>query len=574
MRRARPDPDPTGASSPATTSSATTDRPLQGSGLNPLDVLGTTDRITSRHATGGVALEVGLEQARQALLRSRPGDSLKALDAIWDGAQQTEEGWYLRSGALSALGLPGESERVAGDGLRVRPTSGALGFLQSLARMTIGDFAGARASLQVAIAQSPFEPVLQVQYALLQAKAGDSRSAESALQRLRATAPDHPALLWGRAALAALLADDARRRSRGVEADGWDNTRGDSVGRPPVDTEASALASVLPDIEAPDVGMPLPAGATDLASASLERLGASLAQRPVPMSKIALDARGLLRALSTGGALANAMSAEQAHAARVVLVTIAAHACGENADASSPVSRVVERIVPLLGQGRFEEARLAVQRQRSHAREPVSRLLLAIIRGAASASGAADGMGPRAAESVGQGVLPGIVQGEIERGPLSAIRLGLCLLEESPASRAGDASLRLAPAREERANDRVVLSEQSARDERVAERFPRGDGEPSGEGWGAAQQAAAQRSESRDAVGASMPLVAISAVLLAVAALATGHGLVATMLAVGAMWLGLRGPRASLAEVGEQLHDDHAARAAREGSVATHTAPR
>lgn len=563
VRSTRPDPDPTGA--PPSTS---TERPLQGSGLDPRQVVGTTDRVASRHATGGVALEVGLEQARQAMLRSRPNESLGALDGIWDGAQQTEEGWYLRSGALHALGLPGESDRVAGAGLLVRPSSSALAFLQSLARMAIGDFAGARASLQSAIARAPFEPALLVQHALLQAKAGDPRSAEMALLQLGASAPDHPALIWGRGALSAVMADDTRRRSRGWEVDVGDLFREEAALQvfpdPSPEPRHAANAERMAS-EGGTVAPPL-AEPTDLASSALERLGARLAQPAVSMAETAQHARGLIRALSAGGSLVNAMTGEQAHAARVVLMVIAAHAEGEATDASPPVSRLIEQLLPMLAQRRVEEARLLVQRQRTIAREPVSRWLLAIIRGATTTA-VGDGTAAHPAQGAGEGVVQGVVQGDADRAPLTAIRLGLGLLEESAVTRAADSSLRLAPAASEGSSDRVVLSASAECDASRATHDP----EHVGAGWGAARQAAAQRVTHGDAPATSMRVVALLGVILAVVALAAGHGLVAIVLAVGATWLSLRDPRITHHQEAERPQDDPAPRAAGDGSVSTHT---
>ena len=65
--------------------------PLGRSGIDLLDILATTDAVATRGPTGAVALEVGLEHARGALLRNLPGDALAALDGVWERARKT--GW-------------------------------------------------------------------------------------------------------------------------------------------------------------------------------------------------------------------------------------------------------------------------------------------------------------------------------------------------------------------------------------------------------------------------------------------------------------------------------------------------
>ncbi|MFO0205060.1 MAG: hypothetical protein ACK54L_02735, partial [Betaproteobacteria bacterium] len=77
------------------------------------DLLLTADILEQRDGVAPVALEMGLEGARAALLRHQPGDALAALERVWSTAQRSEEGWYLRSGALTVMGLPGEGDRIA-----------------------------------------------------------------------------------------------------------------------------------------------------------------------------------------------------------------------------------------------------------------------------------------------------------------------------------------------------------------------------------------------------------------------------------------------------------------------------
>ena len=232
---------PTPGSSPVGTPvEAPTGTPLDRSGLNLLDLLDATDVLVERSETAPVALEVGLERARGALLRNLPGDALAALDQIWDGASRTEEGWYLRSGALTVLGLPVESERVSQEGLNVRPSSVALRFLQSLARVAVGDFTGARSTLQQAQQRTPDDVLLHVQQAIVQAKLGDTGGAELVLQRAARTSPAHPALDYGRSGVRLASSDATRQRSRATPM-GTTPVGATSVGGCPLDNFVGVL---------------------------------------------------------------------------------------------------------------------------------------------------------------------------------------------------------------------------------------------------------------------------------------------------------------------------------------------
>src|SRR5690606_34742372 len=139
-----------------------------------------------------------LEAARGELIRNAPADALALLDEIWDGAQHTEQGWYLRGGAHAVLGLPGEAARVAQEGLALRSASPALSFLLSLARLSLGDVVGARQALTAALEQPPDEPLLLAQQAVLLARSGDVAGAQRVMQRATALHPEHPAVLYAR----------------------------------------------------------------------------------------------------------------------------------------------------------------------------------------------------------------------------------------------------------------------------------------------------------------------------------------------------------------------------------------
>ncbi len=498
-----------GASATAST------QPLGRSGLDLLDVLATTDLLAHREPTGVVALEVGLEQARGSLLRNRPGDALTTLDQIWSAARATEEGWYLRSGALMVLGLPGECERVANEGLAVQPASLALRFLQSLVRMSLGDLAGARSVLQSALQLAPTDPLLLVQQALIQAKLGDSRTADALFGRV-AMVSEHPALSWGRETLRTIVTNATRLRSRPASFDQPDARPNLGAGAPQAvptvhDCSVTDIANIADiadtdiadtdiadtDITAALLGVPTGSRVPiDLAAMALERFGARVVK--CSLAEVAHEARMLMRAFSAGGTLASATTAGQAHAARTLLATFLGVATGEGAETPAPVRAMVQQLIPLLQQERFTEAERIVRKQSMLAREPIGRLLLAIVRATpffsdASARGATpDASGP-------------IVRGDVEHTPVVPVRLGLGLVEETPASRA------------------------------------------SLHAWYPERVAAATPSTVRDEGGhvtfmasGSMPLACAA---LAAAFLVTSHAAIAVALAVGAVWLGLRASR-------------------------------
>ena len=191
-----------------------TDGPLSRSGL-PLDALfETADLLETREPLPRGATAMGLAQARTALLRQLPGDALAALDDVWSGAQRSEEGWYLRAGALTVLGLPGEGERVASEGLDLRPTSLALRYLQSVTRAMTGDWSGARAALTNALDAAPEDPVLRLQQAVVLARQGHLSDASEIVAAVQQQFVDHPAVGWARAVLRTVATDRARRESR------------------------------------------------------------------------------------------------------------------------------------------------------------------------------------------------------------------------------------------------------------------------------------------------------------------------------------------------------------------------
>ena len=296
--------------------------PLGRSGVSLVDLLFRPDVRERRGAVGGVAMAMGLEQARGLLLRQLPNASLAALDAVWARAQHTEEGWYLRAGALTVLGLPGEADRVAAEALVSRPASCALCLVQSVARALMGDLFGARAALAPALDAAPDDPVLGAQQAAVLAGLGHADEAIGHLDRLSVLHADHPAFRW----------------ARSVVHDG------------------------------PITWWPSPADACeasgDILESAVGRLGARLAD--MEPDDVVRTARFLMRACSSGGALVSACTPEQAHAARSVLSSLIVVVQGEPGPPSA-VTPLVAQLWPLL-RGVAEEASAPEHDERGPAR--------------------------------------------------------------------------------------------------------------------------------------------------------------------------------------------------------------
>ena len=559
--------------------------PLYRSGLNLLDLLDATDVLVERTDTAPVALEVGLERARGALLRNLPGDALAALDNVWEGARRTEEGWYLRGGALTVLGLPVESERVSEEGLAVRPTSTALRFLQSLARVALGDLAGARSTLHSAQLREPLDPLLLVQQAILHAKQGDSGGAEQLLQRAAQTSAEHPAIEYGRAGIRLAASDATRQRSRPTPTDA-PTLRGDfDMQRNPM-----RAADVLEAIDRESTG--------DVTADALFRLGARVALQP--SAETMRESRALLRAFSAGGTLATVGGAEQTHAARIILTAVAGVMGDGATDTAGPLRALVQQLLPMLGDGRLDDAARLVRRSQGVGREPVGRLLQRVVDGAMAAEqhvtgipltgippkvqrgtpvagnavvgrttplhSPSAGLGPEVAEPGGavfsgnsDADLPAldsridnratpsrateaaIVRGELERSPIIPVRLGLALLDETSHSRAAARAADWnSPVRHTSPRDsfqldaRHVAAEQPLRSVSLT---PLRDVEGLGMGWGTALALSglAQPDRTPHTGVRTMAIVLVIAALLAVA---TGHWAAALVLGAVALWAG------------------------------------
>ncbi len=146
-----------------------------------------TETLVTCEPVSAVVMASALERARVSLVRGDAGDALAALDEAQDGAMRTESGWYLRSAALTLLGLPEEAERVLQQALVLRGGSVALLFLQSIVRSVVGEMAEARESLLGAEARRPAEPALLAWSAVLRARAS-GRSGDPCLDPERLAA--------------------------------------------------------------------------------------------------------------------------------------------------------------------------------------------------------------------------------------------------------------------------------------------------------------------------------------------------------------------------------------------------
>ncbi len=575
--------EPTPRSAPVGPSDDASGRaPLDRSGLNLLDLLDATDVLVERTDTAPVALEVGLERARGALLRNLPADALAALDHIWEGARRTEEGWYLRSGALTVLGLPAESDRVSEEGLAVRPTSTALRFLQSLARVVLGDLAGARNTLQSAQLLEPSDTLLLVQQAIVQAKQGDGAGAEQLLQRAALSSPEHPAIEYGRAGVRLAASDVTRQRSRPTPID-VPTLRGEFE----VPRTAMRVAEVLEAIERESTG--------DVTADALFRLGARVAL--LPSTETVRESRALLRAFSAGGTLATVGGAEQTHAARILLTAFAGVISEGATDTAGPLRALVQQLVPMLRDGRLDDAARLVRRSQGVGREPVGRLLQRVVDGAMAAEQHVTGIPPKvrhgtpvvgtavvarvtplysapaavapevgaagdaalANEShveptaldsrIGSRATPSgsteaaVVRGELERSPIIPVRLGLALLEETTQSRAAArAADWTSPVRHASPRDSFQLEARHGAAElslRSASHTPFRDVEGMGTGWGIARAVNGFAQPDRRPP-TTIRTMAMTLVIAALIAIGTGHWAVAATLGVAAVWAGAR----------------------------------
>jgi len=492
------------------------------------------DALVTRAAPSSVALAELLERARGALVRGAPMEVLSALDAGWDGAARTESGWYFRAAALTLLGLPGEAERVLQQASSVRDGSPALAFLRSVVRSAAGHTAEARAALADAMMRRPGEPLLRAWDAVLSARSGHVASAQAVLSALERSGHTEPVMAWARQAVVRVHASEQRATRVANPAASFSTPS--PPGTPPLAPEpVSATSRPLLD--------PVDAALRDLGA----RLGAS--------SRTALEAevRQLLPVLSASGALQESGRSGRSHAVRAVLATllqllgraepdpggggfpVRGSAQAGTGQPRPPLGRALDayadaegswRLTPVGGRGvapdvfaspvadaptlrhavldalragRLAEAGQWLEQARAREGEPVVRVLLQLLEGAAGSDRAAVG-------GTGREPIP-MVSGTASRDDtlLAPLRLGLVLLQE------------LSP----RCEARGVRALPSLEGERSARALAR---------EGATAPSARQVRRT----------VAVGALLLAVIALVMGNGPVAVLLTGGAVWLLLR----------------------------------
>lgn len=533
-----------------------TDTPLGRSGVALEDLLFAPDVLETRDAVAPVALEVGLESARGHLLQRRPMEALTTLDAVWAGAEGSEEGWYLRSGALTVAGHPAEGDRVAGEALESRPHSLALRLVQSVARAIVGDLSGARAALLPALEHAPDEPVLLAQQAVVLARQGHGDDASDLLARLAARSPDHPALVWARAAVRMAATD----RARSAALPALELPDADRPG-PQHRAPTQELPTRGVEVHGMDGGgMPVePQGEGDMVVGAFRTLGAQL--READPETVQRLARTLLRACSAGGTLEGACTPQEGHAARqllsALLVVVRGHAPA--ALANSPLQQVMAQLAPLLreapsvvsgrGAAGVADAERLLRRQGGKLPPPVRTLLQALVQGATDTR-----PGDTRVET-GRPEVLGRLFDEPEQGPLVPVRLGLTLLTDTPATRALERLVEpldgARTASPPPGPDAVVLSMGTPVGAtpgvftRSGEWITVGTGETTGSGWGGASAVHDARGGSHEAdrpLAAALPAIVLVAAALGAAV--SGAGRVAAVLAGAALWMALRRPAA------------------------------
>jgi hypothetical protein len=520
----------------------TADALLGRSGVGVGDVLLTADVLEQREAVAPVALEMGLEEARASLLRQQPGDALAALDGVWAKARLSEEGWYLRSGALTVMGLPGEGDRVATEGLQVQPSSLALRLAQSVARVLVGDIAGARAVLAPALDVAPRDPVLVAQHAVILATQGYTADASTLVERLAAESPDHPAIGWARGTLRALAADRSRSAARrATPADPWrtPGRGGDAIAWP----EAESGRDDDTVVDGADPSWAVPAWPSveggDVAVAAFSRLGTRL--RGATDQELAREVRLLLRACSAGGTMCAALSPDQAHAARTVLAglltLLSPSESGLREHTPPAVATLLAAVVALRRDAakvpRDEEVARFLRRASGAVPAAQLRLVEVLVRAPVRADGPASGSHRSVTEASDARA---VVQGEPEPGrPLVPIRIGLALLTESRDTRAADVSFWAAGETRVRTPWREATPAMPGLPAMTAEGFR----ERALSDWTVARLVAEQQ-PATPAGGRGAGFVAVLCVTAALAAAINGATVIAVALGVGAAWLGVR----------------------------------
>ena len=479
------------------------------SGIDLGQLLADGDRLVDRKSGSLVELATGLEAARGALVRNQPVEVLALLDESWESAQHTEQGWYLRGSALAALGLPGEALRVSDDALKRRPASIALRFLGSLARLLVGDNAGARALLQEALADAPDDTLLLAHHAVVTSRSGHNDAAMQLLQRASLANPDHPAVQYARAWMSADRARSSRAISRetGVvsDAEEWNLWHQVEDAAPTDGTHGS----VRP--------------ASDSLEDTFRRLGNMMRSTGAP-SEVSSRSRMLMRSLAGVGTAAMANSAERTHAARSLLSLIAiVWTTGHSVEQVDPgeahgTHAMVKPILVALRDGNHADARQLLVRNEAGIPPSTRALLRALL----------DNDEPRRSERISgaNAVMSGAVheirtdraQQDAGRGVIGPVRLGLALIEESDLASAAAAT----------SFDTTVA------DPAVIDSVARTTVEQVAIGWNPLAEEQ-RRSSSRTA-----RMAAVICVLAAIGAAAFAKPVAALALAGGASWLAMR----------------------------------
>lgn len=569
---------------------------LGSSGVGLDALLGATDWLEARQTSSRGEVAMGLEQARSSLLKMAPADALAALDSIWNDAYSTEEGWYLRAGALTALGLPGEADRVADQGLSGRPGSLALRYMQGLSRSVIGDWHGAKAASTAAIEMAPDDPLLRLQNAVIQAATGHRDRARELVLSVSRQYSGHPAIDWAKAMISTLSANRTRESAL--------RTAKIPSG------EYAVVDGETPQAPVPSAGASTGLDQLDEAFVQLgRRIAVVRAESSGAEGTFETAAADLRRALSAGGVFSGQYRPEQLHAARHLLGLLldgrhsseiaAMETVGEGSTRPA-VRSMVSSILNALREG--DSA--SVERHWRHARPALpadaASLMARFLAGAGipadsisrwsgegipgsggwrlfnDATLAANQSDPDGSMGSGRGA-PGVRSGR-DIGVMQPIRFGLALLagraEDANATRNGTGALSAHFEAEGPLGDEVRLWYPAGQlDQRNGPTTASGqsipDIESKGAGWGPAAamaggigRSAGYQSDQRDPVWHEpdgnlagnegfQKLLAVVCVALAIVAGMTGHNAAAVALAAGAAWLSIR--RAS--GRGERLTD-------------------
>ncbi len=577
-----------------------------GSGVPQVASPGNSDLLEARAPVPGGATAMGLSQARAALLRQLPADALAALDDVWAGAGEREEGWYLRAGALTALGLAEEGDAVASRGLAKRPSSVALRFLQSLARSVSGDLRGAHAAVAAALDLTPSDPVLRLQRAIILSRQGRQQEARRAVADVRKVYPHHPALGWARDMIRASESDRVRESALqtirmpsgefavidpdlaeseevapsmlGVEevvSDGQQNGR--SGARSGGTLSGASMMSAGESLRHSGVGSTSGAGDSvpddgDMIRGAFEFIGARMVRHGdgLPVAEI----RSLLRALSSGGVLAGCGSPELMHGARTLagqLLEIDRQLEYPTGGSQAPSSGLASVVSALVRDGFVQASRVWRCSCRSLP-AAVRYLVEAILNGAAKTD---TNMAParwdrRNDEGASSALSTAVQGGRSDRGNevLLPVRYGLSLLAGSRNAPGADVSTRraddlppdtltlLSRTCAESGELPPVVSDVSFDSSAGVPRL-RGEDVHGWNAWGVIaasggildgarrdymRRHTAVESEVAGQAGAIRAVVVLCVVVAATGAL-LGHGAVGALIALAVVWIGARRDR-------------------------------